>query len=441
MNLSIPPVLSLQGRIRLPASKSYSIRAYIIAARGGISQIQHASNCEDAVIALKTAKALGALVNYQGSNSGVVSKGPISSMSRSCVIARSSFQRRSNLKTFSVGESGTTLRFLLPLLALYSKKAKVQGKGTLIGRPNKHLCTALRGQGMEIRGTGEKESVPIIFNGGQLRGGRVEIKGSLSSQFISALMIALPSLDVDSKIILTGKEMVSQDYIQMTTEILAKAGIIIKKISDREYEIKGRQKFKGLKNFDVPSDYGLAAFTMAAAALLPSDVLLEGNLDEGMIQSDGHILEFLRRMGVNFEKNSRAIKIKGPFNLKGGVFSLKNCPDLVPIMSVLALFAKGKTKLVGIHHARAKESDRISDLRNELLKVGADVSETRDALTIEPRAVYKKGQLLDSHHDHRLAMAFTVLGAKIGCRVQGIESSRKSYPDFVRDMKAVGVLS
>ena len=127
--------------------------------------------------------------------------------------------------------------------------------------------------------------------------------------------------------------------------------------------------------------------------------------------------------------------------LKGGVFSLKNCPDLVPIMAVLALFAKGKTRLIGIHHARAKESDRISDLRKELLKVGALVSETSDALTIEPRATYKKDQLLDSHHDHRLAMAFTVLGTRIGCRVKGIESSHKSYPAFVSDMKALGAIS
>jgi len=107
-------------------------------------------------------------------------------------------------------------------------------------------------------------------------------------------------------------------------------------------------------------------------------------------------------------------------------------------MAVLALFAKGKTRLVGIHHARAKESDRISDLRKELLKVQAKVSETSDALTIEPRASYKTSQLLDSHNDHRLAMAFTVLGLKIGCRVKGIESSHKSYPAFIKDMKALG---
>ena len=413
MTLSIPPVLRLQGRIHLPASKSYTIRAFIIAARGGVSQIKHASDSEDALVASKIAKKLYSLRQ------------------------RPHFFERE--VSFSVGESGTTLRLLLPLLALHTHKARVQGKGTLVGRPNAHLCETLRRQGMDIHGRGEKESVPIVFNGGGLSAGRVLVDGSLSSQFISALLIALPTLNADSRIILTGHEMVSQDYIRMTIEILARAGIVIKRVSSTEYHVKGGQKFKGLKNFYVPSDYGLAAFAMGAAALLPSDVLLRGNLDDGLIQPDGHIFEFLKALGVTFEKTSRAIKIRGPFDLKGGIFSLKNCPDLVPVMSVLALFARGKTKLVGIHHARAKESDRISDLRNELLKVGACVTETNDSLVIEPRRTYNRGSLLDSHHDHRLAMAFTVLGAKIGCRVKGIESCRKSYPAFVNDMKALGI--
>ena len=235
MILNCRPLASLQGRIHLPASKSYSIRAFIIAACGGISQIKHASNCEDAVIALKTAKALGASI--RGKNDQYLVKAAL---------------KKVNSKTFSVGESGTTLRFLLPLLALHTQKAKVQGQGTLVGRPNAHLCATLRSQGMDIRGAGEKESVPIVFNGGALQGGRVMVDGSLSSQFISALLIALPSLDHDTRIILTGREMVSRDYIQMTRQILAKSGIIIKRVSSREYTIKGKQRFKGLKNFYVP---------------------------------------------------------------------------------------------------------------------------------------------------------------------------------------------
>ena len=428
MILEIPPAPRLQGRIQLPASKSYSIRAFIIAAQGGASSIKNASNCEDAVVASKIAQKL---ISLQNKSNVIPNKNIVISAKAGIHVNRG---------IFSVGESGTTLRFLLPLLAQHTLKARVLGKGTLKGRPNAHLCHTLRQQGMDIRGTGENESVPIVYQGGKLRGGRVLVDGSLSSQFVSALLITLPSLKIDSRIILTGKESVSQEYIQMTIEILARAGVVIKRISQREYFIKGGQKFKGLKNFYVPSDYGLAAFAMGAAALLPSNIVLQGNLDDSLTQSDGHILEFLRRMGVKFEKTSRAIKMKGPFNLKGGVFSLKNCPDLVPIMSVLALFAKGKTKLIDIHHARAKESDRISDLRKELLKVGANVTESKDALTIEPRASYKTGQLLDSHHDHRLAMAFTVLGIKIGCRVKGIESSHKSYPNFVNDMKALGAL-
>ena len=426
MILNVRPVKRLCGRIHLPASKSYSIRAFIIAACGGRSSIKHASDCDDARIAQKTAVSLRPT-------------GSVRHEDRGAPAPPKAGKRRSNLKTFLVGESGTTLRFLLPLLALFTHKALVVGRGTLVGRPNAHLCETLRAQGMDIRGTGKKESVPIVFKGGQLRGGRLSVDGTLSSQFISALLIALPSLKADSRIVLRGKKQVSGDYIRMTIEILAKAGIVIKRLSATEYYVKGGQKFKGLKNFYVPSDYGLAAYFMAAGALVPSQIILQGNLDKDLIQADGHILDFLRRMGVNFKQTRRAIHIQGPFSLKGGVFSLKDCPDLVPVMSVLALFAKGKTKLVDIHHARAKESDRISDLRRELLKVGASVSETRDTLTIYPRATYKNGQSLDSHHDHRLAMAFTVLGLKIGCRVGDIESSRKSYPGFVRDMKAIGL--
>jgi len=399
--LNCRSIRRLQGRIFLPASKSYSIRAFIIAAQGGRSHIEHPSDCDDAIVASRIAK----------------------------------FLKKKVTGTFFLGESGTTLRFLLPLLALHTHKAVVKGKGTLAGRPNVHLCEALRRQGMDIRGTGPQESVPVVFNGGSLRGGRVVIDGSLSSQFISALLIALPVLSNDSRVILTGRKLVSQDYIQMTLKILARAGIFIKQVSPREYSVKGGQIFKGLKNFVVPSDYGLAAFPMAAAALLPSRVILQGDLDESLPQSDGHIFDFLKRMGVIFKKTSRSIKINGPFDLKGGTFSLKDCPDLVPVMSVLALFAKGPTRLVDIRHARAKESDRISDLRKELLKVGARVRETRDALIIEPRENYKTGQLLDAHHDHRLAMAFTVLGLKIGCRVKSIESCSKSYPAFIKDIQ------
>ena len=346
---------------------------------------------------------------------------------------------RTRKKLFHVGESGTSLRFLLPLLSLHVPFAKVIGKGTLVGRPNQHLCAALRANGMDIRGAGPKESVPIIFKGGQIKGGVITIDGSVSSQFISALLIALPRLKEDTRIVIKGKKLVSVEYIKMTKQILAEAGIRIQQKSIREIMIKGGQVFHGLKRFLVPSDYGLAAFPMAAAALLLSKVVLKGAFNDRFVQSDGHILVLLKRMGVQFFKGSKSIAIQGPFELKGGVFSLKDCPDLVPIMAVLSMFAKGKTRLTDIAHARVKESDRITDLAKELRKVGAKVQESRDSLTIFPQETYLSGQTLDPHHDHRLAMAFTILGLKVGCKVLDIECTHKSYPSFVKDMKMLGM--
>jgi len=421
---SIKRIQSLNGSVVLPASKSYSIRAYIIAACGGQSTIIDPSDCDDALIAKSIAKQLGSTVQKV--------KG-----------AKNTFRIKSHLhriqsKSFHVGESGTVLRFLLPILSLWNRPFKVQGSGTLRGRPNAFLTKSLRSMGVSIRGKGVKESVPITITRGSIKGGNVSIDGSLSSQFISALLICAPLLENNLILKLTGPKLVSSDYIIMTEQILKKAGAKIRKKNPRCYEVKGKQNYKGLKNFHVPSDYGLAAFLLAAGALTDSSIHLKGHLDDSYVQADGHIIAFLRRMGVRFIKTKMSIKLKGPYTLKGGVFSLKDCPDLVPIMAVLALFAKGRIRLVDIHHARAKESDRISDLRKELLKVGANVKESSNSLIIIPQEIYRSECLLDSHGDHRLAMAFTVLGLKIGVRVKNLYCCSKSYPGFVRDMKALG---
>ena len=427
MILTVKPAFFLKGKVHLPASKSYSIRAFMIAACGGSSTIINPSNCDDAKVSMRVIKSLGAQVKE-------VKRGTVS---RWDIIAEKYEPRLSRI---SVKESGTVLRFLLPLLALRGKTAVVVGEGTLCGRPNLFLLQTLRAMGADIKGQGKDEGIPIYLNGGILRGGDITIDGSLSSQFVSALLIASARLAQDTCLTLRGRQLVSTDYITMTCQVLEKSGIKIGKKGLRSYQIKGKQEFKGLKNFAVPSDYGLAAFLMAAAALNNSEVTLNGNLGDELVQADGHIISFLDRMGVDFYKTSQSIQIKGPFELAGGNFSLRNCPDLVPIMAVLALFARGQTRLYNIGHARAKESDRITDLRTELLKVGAKITEKRDELIIDPQTKYKDDCVLDPHKDHRLAMAFCVLGLKLGVSVKDIECTRKSYPDFVRHFKAIGAV-
>lgn len=422
MNLVIQPVTQLRGAIDLPASKSYSIRAFLTAACGGYSRIVRPSDCDDALAAMRAAAQLGAVIRPKPSQ----------------IFEVNASTRKRLPPAINVQESGTVLRLILPLLALRRQRIKVKGEGTLKGRPNTFLIETLRAMGAQIRGQGKQQSVPIEIQGGTLSGGRIAIDGSLSSQFISALLMACPRLKEDTRLRLTGRKLVSGDYITMTLKILELSGIKIRKLNERNYFIPGRQTFHGLGTFQVPSDYGLAAFHLAAAALVRSHVRLQGFFRKDFVQADAHILSFLRRMGVRFTQTNREIRIRGPFVLKGGNFSLRDCPDLVPVMAVLALFAAGKTRLSGIGHARAKESDRISDLRAELLKIGARVEEKKDELTILPQKHYKTGQTLDPRHDHRLAMAFSVLGLKIGARVKDMECTHKSYPEFARDLKLLG---
>ncbi|MBF0479421.1 MAG: 3-phosphoshikimate 1-carboxyvinyltransferase [Candidatus Omnitrophica bacterium] len=419
MNFVVKPISGLKGEANCTASKSYSIRAFMIAACGGSSVIISPSNSNDAKVALKIALALGSKVKHAGDAFEI--QGGILPLKQHSIC---------------VDESGTVLRFLLPLLALHDQKIIVDGIGTLVGRPNTFLIKTLQDMGVAIKGAGAKHSVPIHLNGGVMSGGKVTIDASISSQFVSALLIACPQLPNTTRLKLIG-HLVSGDYITMTLQMLKRAGIKIEVKSPREYVIPGNQKFKGLKKFHVPSDYGLAAFLMGAAALLPSNITLKGYFDDSLVQADGHIISFLEHMGVKIVRSQKAIKIKGPFELKADDFSLKECPDLVPIMAVLALFAKGPTRLFNIEHARVKESDRISDLRQELLKIGADVRETKNELFIYPREEYKTGAILDPHNDHRLAMAFSVLGLRIGCTVQNIECSHKSYPGFVKDLRVL----
>jgi len=422
MILKVKPTSFLKGKIQLPASKSYSIRAFLIAACGGDSTIVGPSDCDDALVAKNVAGQLGSRIKKIGKNNFKIK----------------AHSRNSKVSQFHVKESGTVLRFILPLISLLNRNVKITGEGTLKGRPNLHLTRTLRKNGVRIKGFGPKEGIPINVNGGQLKGGRIEIESSLSSQFVSALLIAAPQLEENTTLILKGKKLVSQTYIEMTLKVLRTSGIRVKRVGLRKFNIKGRQKFKGLKKFNVTSDYGLGAYPVAAATLIPSLVTCKGHFDKRFIQADGAIVCLLKMMGAKYKKIPQGVVVKGPYALKGGSFSLRNCPDLVPIMAVLALFAKGKTRLKNIAHARAKESDRISDLRKELLKIGAKINETKDGLEITPQKNYKSNCMLNPHKDHRLAMAFAVLGLKIGVRIKDIECTSKSYPQFLRDMRLIG---
>ncbi len=422
MIFSVCPANTIQGTIQLPSSKSYSIRSVIVASCGGRSKIQNLSFCDDARVALSVVRHF----NMRA----------VAFKENGFLILPSLNKRNKNVR-FNVGESGTVLRFVVPLVAFNKLRGMVEAKGTLCHRPNHHLVLSLRRMGVNVSGQGKKHTVPIIFKGGECEGNVIKIDGSLSSQFISAFLIAAPFLGRDMKVVISGKEIVSRPYIHMTLEIMARAGIRVQRKTSRIFFIERGQQYQGLKNFTVPSDYGLAAFWLGAATLTKSSLRLKGFFDDSLPQADGAIIPLLKKMGVCLTQTNKQLLIQGPFILKGGSFCLRDCPDLLPLMAILALFAKKKTSLTGVAHARVKESDRIGDLRSELLKIGAKIEDGIGDITIYPQKQYKTNVTLNPHRDHRLAMAFSILGLKIGIKIKEIDCISKSYPNFLSDLKKI----
>jgi len=423
MNLKIIPSSYLRGTVDPPTSKSYTIRAFIIASLGGKSKIINPSDSIDCEVARDNCRCLGAKIKRVRDN----------------IYLIEGFDRNKKFpKYLNVKESGTTLRFLISLASLFPGKTVIRGSGTLKSRPNKPLIEALKKLGIKIKGTGLKGAVPITVEGRKIKERQFKIDGTLSSQFISSLLITCPNFSGDTHFRVIGSSIVSQPYIDMTLLVLRKSGIIIKRINRRNYYIYGNQKFKGLKKFKIPPDYGLSAFIMAAASLVKSNIFIRELMLDNLIQADKKILYFLKKMGVNIVKLKDGIRIRGPFKLKGNRFMLRDSPDLVPVLGILALFAEGKTRLCGIGHVRIKESNRISNFREELIKLGARVYEKEDELIIYPSLNLKRYVTIDPHNDHRLAMAFCVLGLKTGIVVKNIECISKSYPNFLKDLKKIG---
>ncbi len=333
-----------------------------------------------------------------------------------------------------VKNSGTTIRFFTALSSLAEKGYTVlTGDDSIRQRPMQPLLDALNQFGVKCFSTRLNGYPPIIVAGDSLIGGEASILGNVSSQYISSLLISLTKAKRDSRLkILRGK--VSEPYIEATKVMLSKFnGIYYEK--ENEYYIPSKQELIA-KEFHVPSDFSSASFMLAAGALA-GDVKVIG-LDFNLPQADMKILEILKDLGAGLEIGESWVRSYYNGKLKGGTFDLKDSPDLLPIVSILALNCEDKITIKGVKHARYKESDRISSLSSELKKLGADVIEYEDGLSIIPSKL--KSCKLDAKKDHRLFMAFSLIGLLIdeGIEIEGKELIKVSYPNFIQDMINLG---
>jgi 3-phosphoshikimate 1-carboxyvinyltransferase len=413
----------LNGTVRCPSSKSYSHRAIAIASLADQpSTITHVLMARDTLATLTGCAAFGVNIKYRATKMRI----------------KGSHCLNPPENVINAENSGTTIRILTAMSGLVRTGYTVlTGDESLRSRPMQPLLDALRQLGVEAYSTKENGMPPIIVKGGGIKGGTTVVDGSISSQFISGLLIASICADSETVIKVRGR-LVSKPYIRATLATMKHFGVSIDHSPDMlEYYIKNT-RYHGTR-FDVPSDFSTAALILAAGALAGEKLRVIG-LNFELPQGDSRIIDILKKMGCRIivDEEKGEVVIRGADRLEGGEFDLADTPDLLPVVSILALKATSPVTITGVAHARVKETDRLSNIAAELIKFGADINEFRDGLKISPPVIIKNA-LLEAHNDHRLFMAFTIASMMTEkSRVAGAQSVDVSYPNFISDMKNIG---
>lgn len=432
----------LRGALEAPASKSYTIRAILAASLNGKIRIVNPLFSQDTQAAIKALEALGAWIRKKEGS-----------------LQIRGFQGRPSLRVQSVnvGESGTLLRLILPIIALGKGEFKINGRGTLLKRPNKPIVEALLSLGVDIKGRGRDCRLPITIQGkGAIPGGKIFVSANMSSQTISSLLMVSAFALRDTTIIIKDK-VVSRPYIDITLDVLRRAGVKVQRQGHSRFFIKSGQGFKLKKDFIIHGDYSSAAFLIAASCLIKSDVVITDMVKDK--QGDRKIVDILNKMGARIKHSGDRIEIRGPFELKGIDIDCSDTPDLVPILLTVSCFAKGRTRIYNIGHLAYKESNRITAPAGELRKLGARIKIGRDTIIVQESSLRSEAAwaigsptlpcrqagtalrpaVVSSCNDHRIAMALAVLGLRTGgLIIKNSECINKSYPNFIRDLKALG---
>jgi 3-phosphoshikimate 1-carboxyvinyltransferase len=401
------------GAVALPSSKSISHRAVICAGLSpGTSQITHVSWSQDIEASLRCMRALGSQVQTSGD--------------QLTITGGLRHRRQADL---DCGESGTTLRLLIPAAALCAARARFTGRGRLLQRPLAAYLSALAAHGV----TCASDSDALILQG-FLTPGIFYLPGGISSQFVSGLLLALPLLPETSEIRLT-TPLQSAAYVDLTLDMMAMFGVTAEHDGYRRFIVSGGQCYQAAQ-LEVEADYSQGAFFLVAGALgYPCELI---GLSPASRQGDREILAILERSGVQVETTPSGGLIARPGVLHPQTVDVSGIPDLVPPLAALFTFCPGVSRLVNAGRLRHKESDRLAAVSSALNDLGADVTAEEDALII--RGVTSlNGGYMDSSGDHRIAMMGAVAAGRCRgtVRIRQSQCIAKSYPDFWRDFEKI----
>lgn len=377
--------------ITVPGSKSLTNRAIVMASLSdGLSKINNISNSLDSRAMIKTMRKLGVKIKVTKNELQIIGN-------------RGIFKEFNG--SIDVGSAGTVARFMTGLITLIPGRVIVKKSKRMEMRPMKELNNALK----------------------KIRTGKVSVRGDISSQFISTLMMIAPTLDKGLVINVTGRK-ISSSYIDMTVDLMKKFGVKVEKIRNDKYVIK-KQTYKQT-NYVVESDLSGASYFFAAAAITGKTIKVK-NINPDSVQGDRFFPDLLKKMGCQIRKNIKGkwIEVKGPKKLRGINADMTNMPDTAQTLAVVAAFAKGKTRITGLSTLKMKETDRLSALKKELgkMKIRSEIAD--DSITIIGGSPQKT--IIETYGDHRMAMAFAVAKLKVkGLIIRNPEVVNKSFPEF-----------
>lgn len=410
----------LKGTIKAPGSKSIAQRmvAGALLAKGE-SIITDYPDSADCLAALQVAQQLGAVVT---TNQNVIAiKGGFPQNFQNGI--------RNPKDQIFCGESGLASRMFTPIASLYHEEILVEGEGSLLIRPFTEFDQVIPALGAKCKT--KKGKLPVKVHG-PLQGGVAELDGSLSSQFLTGLLMALPRADHKSEI--TVANLKSIPYVRMTIEVMKMFGVEAVHHEFEKFEIAPNQTYNPLKAA-VPGDWSGAAFLLVAGAVAAEEGITVTNLSFDITQADSKILEALKLAGVHFEIRKEGVFVKES-EIQSFEFDASDCPDLMPPLAALAAFANGVSVLKGAKRLKHKESNRSKALKEEFAKAGIKITVREDEMLIYPGHI--RSAQLNSHNDHRIAMAAAILGLggdKIS--INGSSCVSKSYPHFFEDLMSL----
>ena len=409
---------ALNASVSVPGSKSISNRAVLLAALArGRSELTGVLDSDDLRVMAHALQALGVPVEVHQDRWLIEGQ------------AGRLHGQKAGVTPLDVQASGTAARFLTAVATLAEGPVRLDGTPRMRQRPINDLVDALRGLGAQIDIEGERGCPPLLCHGGGLAGGAVTVDASRSSQYVSALLQVAPYARDQVTINLREGVLVSRPYVDVTLGVMEAFGIKAGFADERTLTVHSSQGYQG-RSYQVEPDASTAAYFFAAAAIAGGRVCVEG-LPGASRQADMAVLDLLERMGCHIDRNSNSCAVTGPdHELQPIVVDMNAMPDAVLAMAVVALFAKGTSRIENVANLRIKESDRLAALETELRKLGAEAHADEDSLTITP-GPNLHGAVIDTYDDHRMAMAFSLAGLRVpGVEIRDPQCVSKSFPGY-----------